>query len=332
MTKPNNQRQDFVIEPPRKASTVTVELAEFNKLTPTTGIDNLWLRVKRSDDWRKKVKPLLNIGGLVRYPQGQGGLLLCQVQVPVPDAVPENAQKRRNIVTTLLRNLGAMFSGGKVVVAGASLTYEPVPLNEPCNLFLTKDKGWFNDEPRDLGHFPGGEQKFAGVKYQIRDFKTSQLPVAISLAGQNTKQPLPETVANIAVNKKAAALFFLQTWKQTGQWQAPGQGDKTPPVIWKYVVTYSDGKTVEVPVRYGCGVGHWVQKNPAGLPEAVVAWAAPFPGDSSGDQAVVYQMQWTNPRPEVEIASLTVAYDPQVKNQFGVPVVLAITAAKAVDK
>ena len=131
-------------------------------------------------------------------------------------------------------------------------------------------------------------------------------------------------VTGIAVGKTADALFFLHTWKQTAAWTAPASGDTTPPSAWNYVVHYADGKVVNVPVRINDGVAHWLTKDPHGLPHAVVAWAAAC---GTGTQAVAYQMQWTNPRPEVVISTIDVAYDAAVGNHYGVPVVLAISAA-----
>jgi hypothetical protein len=62
------------------------------------------------------------------------------------------------------------------------------------------------------------------------------------------------------------------------------------------------------------------------LPDAAVAWAAPLPNDSH-KQAVVYQLSWTNPRPQEPIRSLAVRYPEPTGNSYGVPIVLAITAA-----
>jgi hypothetical protein len=93
------------------------------------------------------------------------------------------------------------------------------------------------------------------------------------------------------------------------------------------VVTYADGQTAEIPVRYGEGADHWISQQPAGLPNASVAWAAPFPGDTSGDQAVLYQLQWTNPRPDVEIRTVDLAYGPD-GNRHGTPALIALTAGR----
>ncbi len=173
-TKPNAERQDFSIGP-RKCRRLTVRLAEFNKVGTTTGIDNLWVHVQRPADWPQRVRPLLNIGGLVKYPMGAGGVILNQLRAKPSEAVPVNAQKKQVIVATLLRNLHATFAGGRILTA-ANLKFHPLPLEEQCNQYLTKDRGWF-DGGRDLAHLPIGKQDFCGVSYLIRDFRTS--PAAV---------------------------------------------------------------------------------------------------------------------------------------------------------
>ncbi|MCX7598924.1 MAG: hypothetical protein N2512_08675, partial [Armatimonadetes bacterium] len=322
-TKPVGERQDFDLPPRQVNRTLTIELADFDKPGQTTGIDNIWIYVSRSPDWQKKVTPLLNIGGLVKYNMGKGGLVLCQLNVKDSEPVPENAQKKRAIVTALLRNLHAPFAGGRVL-STANMKFDPVPLEERCNQYLTRDRGWYEGE-RDLSHFPVGDVTLGGVRYVIRDFKTSPLPSCIMLAGPGAKGALPQEVRGLPVARRADALFFLHTFNQVAEWK-PQKPDDQPPVLFSYVIHYADGQTTQVPVHYGEGVGHWVQKTPAGLKHASVAWAAPFPGDASGDQAVVYQMQWNNPRPEVEIAAIDMAGGPD-GSHWGTPALLAITAA-----
>jgi beta-galactosidase len=292
-------------------------------------VENIWIRVKRSPSYYRDVKPLLNIGALVKYRLGKGGILLNQVRVLGREANPVNAQKKQTIVATLLRNLGAAFAAEKSVVAGSNLKYQPIPLGAKCNQYLTAKKGWFKGK-FDLGHFPVGENKLAGVRYLIRDFKTSPLPSCLMLGGTEANGKMPAVVKDIPVKRKADVLFFLHTFHRTREWKPAGASDRrTPPVVFQYVVHYADGKTLDVPVRYGRGVGHWVADEPRGLPEAAVAWAAPFPTDAK-KQAVVYQMQWTNPRSRVEILSLDLRYDPKVGNTYGIPAVLGITAATSI--
>ncbi len=325
--KPESTLQDFPLKP-RRCTAITLEPLEWTDAgkRPLIGIDNLWIRVRRSDDYKKTVVPLLNIGALVKYRMGEGGIVLNDLKVQESESNPVNAQKKQNIAATLLRNLGAAFAGERVLVAGSGLKYQPIPLGEKCTQFLTKEKGWYEGGD-DLSAFPVGENTLAGVRYVVRDFKTSPLPACIMLSGNGVKGRMPEAVEGIAVGRKADALFFLHTMRQDREWKASDQ-DKEPPAVFEYMVHFADGKTVEVPVRYGRGVGNWVAEKPQGLPEAAVAWTAPLAKDAARS-AVVYQMQWTNPRPDVEIKSIDVRYDPKVGNQYGVPAVLAITAGTA---
>jgi beta-galactosidase len=325
--RPIPDRQDFIVGP-RKAKALTIELAEWEKsgTQDVIGVDNIWLRVKRPDDFQQKVKPLLNIGALVRYPMGSGGVILNQLRIMPTETVPINTQKKQTIVATLLRNLGAAYAGGQTLTA-ANLSFQPIPLDNQCNQYLTRDRGWF-DPQRDLGHLPAGEQKLAHVTYAIHDFKTSPVPSCIMLAGQGAKGNMPREFRGLKVDRKADALFFLHTFRQARQWR-PRPNETTPPTVFKYVVHYADGNAAEAPVLYGQGVDHWISSDPRSLKSAALAWAGKFPGDASEQQAVVYQMQWKNPRPDVPIATIDLVYDQKAGNQYGVPALLAVTAASA---
>lgn len=160
------------------------------------GVENIWIRVKRSDEYRRQVVPLLNIGALVKYRQGRGGVLLNNVRVLPSEAVAVNAQKKKTIVATLLRNLGAVFASEKALAAGSNLNYRPIQLGTRCNQYLTASKGWIEGD-LDLRHFPVGEVKLAGVNYSIRDFQTSPLPSCIMLAGPGAKGELSDSVRGI---------------------------------------------------------------------------------------------------------------------------------------
>jgi beta-galactosidase len=257
---------------------------------------------------------------------GEGGVILNNLKVQETESNPVNAQKKQNIAATLLRNLGAAFAGERVVTAGANLKYRPIPLAEKCNQFLTHEKAWYDGEA-DLSAFPVGESTLSGVRYVLRDFRTSPLPACVMLSGPGVRGKMPEAVEGIRADLKADALFFLHTFRQDKEWK-PSKEAKEPPTVFEYVVHYADGKTVVVPVKYGRGVGNWIETKPQGLPDAAAAWAAPLT-KGAGKSAVVYQMQWTNPRPDEAIKSIDIRYDAKVGNQHGVPALLAITAGTA---
>jgi beta-galactosidase len=318
-------KQEFTLNP-RRCKKITLEPVAFDTRgkQPTTGVDNIWIKVRRDKNYQERVVPLLNIGALVKYRMRKGGVVLNQLRILESEPNPVNGPKKQNIVSMLLRNLGATFAAERLLVAGANLKYVPIPLNDKCNQFLTADKGWIAGQP-DLAQLPLGEQKFAGVDYLIRDFKTSPLPACIMLAGQGVKNTMPTAVKDIRVRRKADVLFFLHALHRTRDWKPTQDGaKKQPPTLFQYVIHYADGKSVTAPVRYDHGAGHWLSEQPHGLPEAAVAWSAPVPKDSKR-QAVVYQMSWTNPRRDVEIQSV----DVECAEDYGIPIILALTAGSA---
>lgn len=319
-------RQDLAVKPV-KAKKMTVELLKWNPKgsSDVIGVDNLWIRVKRPEGFAERVKPLLNIGGLVKYPMGRGGILLNQYNIIENEQNPANAQKKQIATATILRNLGAAFAGGKTVVAGQNLTYHPVTLDNFCNLYMRSDRG-FPVKDNDLSALPVGRQKFAGVDYQIRDFATSPLESGILLHRANYKVENPKTeVKDIPVGRRADALFFLHTLLPGDTWR-PRNESSEPPTVFKYIVRYEDGSTAEVPVDLGLGVAPWLQDQPRSLRDAAAAWQAKAAG--GGKTLVVYQLQWTNPRPDKPVKSVDIAYGPE-KDKWGAPVVLGITAAEA---
>ena len=103
-------RQEFTF-PPRECRTIALEpLAWTAGDKPVIGLDNIRLHVRRPADFGERVVPLSNVGTLVKYPIGKGGILLNQVKVSLTEANPANADRKRNVMATLLRNLGAEFA------------------------------------------------------------------------------------------------------------------------------------------------------------------------------------------------------------------------------
>ena len=50
---------------------------------------------------------MLNVGGLVEYPCGPGGIVLANLLFKDTEEVPANALKKRSVLASILRNLGA---------------------------------------------------------------------------------------------------------------------------------------------------------------------------------------------------------------------------------
>lgn len=72
---------------------------------PLVGIDNVQI-IRELPDWYKdRVFPLVNVGGLIRYPRGNGGFILNQIKLTDQDT-KENISKKQRIVKTILDNIG----------------------------------------------------------------------------------------------------------------------------------------------------------------------------------------------------------------------------------
>ena len=110
--------ESYVISPPRKVSSLTVQITGWDRLpnvAPTIGVDNIYLMVKRPNDFNRRVHPILNVGALVDYPNGKGGIVLCNIKFkdPSSESNPENAEKKQTILAAILKNLDCQFSEEK---------------------------------------------------------------------------------------------------------------------------------------------------------------------------------------------------------------------------
>lgn len=327
-TEPNAEPQNFAIDPARSGQKITLQIAEW-QVDPAKlqngkviiGIDNFYLKAARSPDFYAKVKPLLNIGGLMQYPRGAGGMVLCNLNFKESEAVPVNATKKRAILAALLRNLKAPFTG-KTIIAGANLQYAPLDIGKQATQFRN-ERGWFGDKNFTFAALPTGTQTFAGVQFNVYDFPTSPVPNAIMLGGNGVPNNLPGSVKNIPVNRKADALFFLQAARIDNRMNNDDRQKNRKFEMARYVIHYADGTTETVPLYSEIDVENYRQKMPAAIPGAQIGWTKPY---DNGEYAVAYVKQWTNPKPNIEIQSFDLEYGPDKR---GVPVLLAVTAASA---
>jgi beta-galactosidase len=332
-TEPNAEPQTFGVEPPRSGKKVTLQIAEWQAIPEkmqngkvVIGIDNFYLKAARPDDFYQKVKPLLNIGGLLHYPRagnplGGGGMLLCNLNFKDTEAVPVNATKKRTILAALLRNLKAPFAG-KTIIAGANLQYAPIDIGKQANQFRN-ERGWFGDKNFTFAGLPTGKQTFAGVQFEVYDFPTSPVPNAIMLGGNGVPNNLAQSVKGIPVNRKADALFFLQSARIDNRMNNDDRQKNRKFEMARYVIRYADGTQETVPLYSEIDVETYRQKTPTAIPGAQIGWTKPY---ENGEYAVAYVKQWTNPKPGVEIQSFDLEYGPEKR---GVPVLLAVTAASA---
>ena len=325
--KANNDTQTFPVLSPVPAGSFHVKIMDVEKNPghngEITGLDNIWLKAKRPSDFYQNVKPLLNIGAMVQYPRGEGGIVLCNILFKDTETVPVNSSKKRTILSTILRNLKAPFAGSKTVIAGAGLVYSPVDIGKKATQYRD-DKGWFGDKNFTFKDLPTGKQTFGGVAYMIYDFPTSPVPNAIMLGGGGVPNNPAQEVKDILVNKKADALFFLQTARIDDGMSADDWKNNRRFELFKYVVHYEDGQTVEIPNFVDIDVADYHPTQIVPLRGAQTAWTKAYSGTER--TAAAYSRQWTNPRPGVIIKSVDIVYG---KDKRGVPVLLALTAATA---
>ncbi|MFH1567621.1 MAG: family 20 glycosylhydrolase [Gemmatimonadota bacterium] len=118
----------------------------------------------------------------------------------------------------------------------------------------------------------------------------------------------------VPVGVRCAGLRFLHGCatekKRRATWLLPDPGALPPEdLLALYRVRYTDGLSAEIPVYYGTHVGRW--DIPYGdHVDAIPYRADPVPAgrDPAGRRITLYALDWVNPRPEAEVASLAVEY------------------------
>jgi beta-galactosidase len=275
---------------------------------------------------------------LLRIPHGNGGVLIDQT---LWDAAPESvgAQARR-IASTLLVNLGARFAP----VAAARevrgpLAYVPIDLsafaNRPLADDVAEDKqgGWSDQGPKvDGREFPTGRVLANGVPFYVggplpKDPREKCVLVFNGSHPAARFKPPFEKVVGIPVNRKVETLNFLHT----GAWMYASKQALL------YVVNYADGTKEQILVRSGVNIADWGY--PAG-------WDGEFLNEEPGiktrvgliagtpvfDAIAAYVMEWVNPWPEKEVATLEIVAPEGWALGNMTPIVMGITAGVKADE
>ncbi len=283
------------------------------RVNALVGIDNINLWVVPSPAYTKRVRPMVADGGMIEYPNGKGGIILCNLWLKPNEDVPLNAIKKRRLFGALLQNLHAQFAdvGGSTIPA---INYTPINLANAANAF-TGPQGWFGDKAHSFEALPNGTQWMKGVEYSIYAFKTSPVPTCI-IVGAQTARGVVATSPSVAIHRKTEALYFLQS----ASINALVQKGET---IGQYVITYEDGQTVNVPLLAHVNIDGYIQPHLETLPNADTAWSHKWP---DGKMAEAFTLKWINPRPTetIETARLVSAHDMPA----GIAL-LALTAASA---
>ena len=299
----------------RKAKTITLEIAEWTERGDKNivVVDNIWLQVKRSDEYTQRTHSLLNIGALMVYERGQGGIVLNQINILDQEQNPDNTQKKATIVRTVLNNIGAIFSGSQTEVDDQRYATQAVKIDDSTFNAYVHQRGkpsWFAGG--DIEAIPVGNKQYAGTEFFLSDFSTSPVPSAFMLAGEGSSTK-DRVIQDIQVNTKADALFFLHTFqpgRDIERWQnnyarARSRKQKLPepPVCLSYIVHYADNSKAEAKVQWQQHIGQWNDQNPLPLPHADLGWVGK---QSNGAKNAVWVMKWDNPHPGKTISKIDI--------------------------
>ncbi len=169
--------------------------------------------------------------------------------------------------------------------------------------------GWSDQGDNDFRAMPVGTLTSNGVPVSIIDPSANGGRSCIVLKGAN-RACFPESVTGIRVGAKLSRLYFLHAtaWGNTNQ------------TIGRYRINYQDASSIEIPLVDGSNIGDWY--NPSQLPQAQPALVT---RNAAGNNIGLWQYQWNNPNPELEIASI----DFISKGDGAVPILVAVTGTKA---
>jgi hypothetical protein len=222
--------------------------------------------------------------------------------------------------------------------------YEPVAI-DPARFNTHVDRRiadhWFHRGSmwgHDLTAMPTGDRVLGEAEFHLPDGRRTGRPTAIALAGADSFIQAHE-VRGLHVGRLADRLAFVHTFSPTrslreraGAAQLQAQG---LPVVFRYVVHYADGSTIDVPVTYGRDIDAWYQPTAAGpvgrfgatpgYVQRIGDFGAGGWGAREDAWVATYVMTWANPTPDVPITSIDLANDPQQARNFGAPALLAIS-------
>jgi hypothetical protein len=211
--------------------------------------------------------------------------------------------------------------------------YEPVEIpRSKCTIHRNhlQRPSWFQTGRygADLQQLPSGEQCFAGIDWYIEPDADTSRPTVLALKGMNSESP-ESAITGIPVGRRCDTLAFLHTY-HIGPALARLAREKKDAgtILFRYVVHYADGGTAEIPVTWKQQIERWQDRALADLPGARLAWQLRVGTKWGETRARLFAFEWTNPRPQAEIATLDVVSANTETEDYGAPAVLAISAGR----
>jgi hypothetical protein len=179
------------------------------------------------------------------------------------------------------------------------------------------------DDPGGFSRLTTEQKTLDGIAHRFVTGRAIHVPSGL---------PQPHT---IEIGQQADNVHFIHTYRPgpaLAQWRDRAAVHKRNaqlplqrPILFSYVVTYEGGSRISIPVKWMEGVfdSIWVEGVPH-LPWADAVWTHKLSA-SSQDMLVVYSMQWRNPRPDREIASIVVSDGDSADGDLGSAAIFAIT-------
>ena len=193
----------------------------------------------------------------------------------------------------------------------ADVGLEPVAIRKAANASVRQIT------QTDLVDLPSGKSEFGFIPMEMISPVENNGNTIIALSAD--KKPV-----DVSVTRKASAIYFMHGFHTTPS-RREALYERWPSYIAgvpvaAYVVTYDDGSSEEVDVRFGLHVLDIIPPLPRCrfMSEVRYTWQ----GKTSANRpAFVYQIEWVNPHPEKKIAKISLrSVAPEV-----VPIIFAIT-------
>ena len=169
-----------------------------------------------------------------------------------------------------------------------SSKYNQAIVQMPYRTRTDKNNETYTWKRLPIGLLPGDE-----VLFDVRGYVRLR---GGFIANREFAEPVPSQVEDIPVNQTARYLHFLHNVVANVQNRIPnGQ------IVGYYTLHYTDDEQIRLPIRYGQDVVPWVFTRYVKPTRARVGWSE---GLYQNHKTLSHSV-WENPRPEVEIRSIT---------------------------
>ena len=206
-------------------------------------------------------------------------------------------------ITALLPGIRARLRGLPAPLSSRAESVDPIDLQ--AHLTAPRRDSTSARGGYDLTGLPTGEATLCGLPFCFGD------GVVLVRCGHVRDRACPEEVT-VQVKEKVEALVFAHTCTT----MAPMEpfGPRVP--IGRYEVKYADGTVEGVDIGFGYHVAEWNRRHGAPLGPTAhrhAGYVATYPVDPlwqgktiNGEDVTLYGMEWNNPHPEKELASVRI--------------------------